>query len=87
VRDAASARQLYSPDPVPSDPARIPSYLTNEFAKIQSILNAPLKLEVVQVAPDKPRNGDVVEADGTNFNPGAGAGTYIRRLGAWVKWN
>lgn len=36
-------------------------------------------------APDKPRDGMVVYADGTTWNPGAGQGLYERRGGAWVK--
>ena len=34
---------------------------------------------------DKPRDGMVLYADGTHFNPGAGAGSYEYRSGAWHK--
>lgn len=39
----------------------------------------------LNVAPTKPRTGDVVLADGTNWNPGAGAGFYGYHGGAWSK--
>ena len=34
---------------------------------------------------DKPRDGMVLYADGVHFNPGAGAGSYEYRAGAWHK--
>lgn len=37
------------------------------------------------VAPAKPVNGMLVQADGVGWNPGAGAGYYERKGGAWVK--
>jgi hypothetical protein len=39
--------------------------------------------EVLNVAPTKPREGLVVYADGTNWNPGSGAGLYEYVGGAW----
>lgn len=45
-----------------------------------------VKLRVLNVAPKKPREGMLVQADGTNWNPGGtGAGVYNYRSGAWVK--
>lgn len=44
-----------------------------------------LDLRPINAAPTRPRDGMIVYADGVNFNPGAGAGTYERRAGAWVK--
>lgn len=34
-------------------------------------------------APDNPQEGSLAIADGTGWNPGSGAGTYIYRDGAW----
>lgn len=42
-------------------------------------------LQVMHVEPAKPRNGMIVLADGTNWNPGSGAGFYGRSAGSWVK--
>jgi hypothetical protein len=44
-----------------------------------------LELNVLNVEPKKPRDGMVIVADGTNFDPGSGAGVYARISGAWVK--
>lgn len=44
-----------------------------------------LRLAQTNVAPAKPRAGDVRYADGTNWNPGSGAGIYAYFGGAWNK--
>ena len=36
-----------------------------------------INLNKLTVAPDKPRDSDVINADGTNFNPGSGSGLYL----------
>lgn len=80
------------PDPVHPDqtqPGAIVSYLVRELRSIAVALLG-MKVDFVQmkienVAPAKPRNGMLVEADGTNWNPGSGAGLYIYRSGSWVK--
>jgi hypothetical protein len=43
--------------------------------------------DVSNVAPDKPRTGDIRYADGSNWNPGStGEGVYIYlSTGAWSK--
>lgn len=35
------------------------------------------------VAPTRPRTGLVVFADGSDWNPGSGAGVYVYRGAAW----
>lgn len=55
--------------------------ISREFAEKGSMLH----LEVLHVAPEKPRDGMIVYADGANWNPGSGAGFYGREGGAWVK--
>jgi hypothetical protein len=44
-----------------------------------------VKLQVLTAPPEKPREGWLVRADGTAWNPGAGAGVYTYLGGAWVK--
>ena len=44
-----------------------------------------IQMKEINVAPSKPRNGMVVLADGTNWDPGSGAGFYGRYGGNWVK--
>lgn len=72
----------------PQDPKALPEYLGREFNAIAQAMTGPadvVRLEPQAVAPLKPRDGMVVYADGTNWNPGAGAGVYARVSGAWVK--
>lgn len=45
--------------------------------------NEALYLAMLYVAPSKPRDGMIALADGTNWNPGSGAGYYGYRAGSW----
>lgn len=76
----------YTPGPLPVD---APPWIQRELMSISdaSFGSAPyLLLQVQNVEPAKPRDGMVVVADGTNWNPGGtGAGLYARIGGAWVK--
>lgn len=72
----------------PQDPALLPGFLLAELRRLQEVLNSPVpfqQLDTQYVAPSKPREGMVVLADGVSFNPGAGAGFYGYRGGAWRK--
>lgn len=62
-------------------------YIYEELTRIGNVMNAPtfLLLDVNHVPPDKPQDGMVICADGTDWNPGAGAGLYLRISGAWTK--
>lgn len=40
---------------------------------------------VLFVEPARPRDGHFARADGTSWNPGAGAGLYQYQEAAWVK--
>lgn len=55
--------------------------LENDLEQIRDGRGFPLR----GVAPAKPVNGMIVQADGVGWNPGAGAGYYERKGGAWVK--
>lgn len=79
---------MYRKNNVPPDPKQLPAYLDHELSEIERAQNEPvfvLQLGVSHKPPAKFRAGMVVEADGTNWNPGAGAGMYVYRAGAWVK--
>lgn len=59
-----------------------------EFQRIAQALqeqNEVLRLGTTYVAPSKPRSGDIRLADGTQWNPGSGAGFYGYYGSAWVK--
>lgn len=44
-----------------------------------------LRLRVLYAEPRRPRDGMIVYADGTTWDPGGGVGIYGRIAGAWVK--
>jgi hypothetical protein len=79
----------YTPSPVPDNTEDIPTYLRQEFERMSGIINniADGHFDVSNVAPDKPRTGDIRYADGSNWNPGStGEGVYIYlSTGAWSK--
>lgn len=81
---------MYEPKPLPPvDPKAqaLADHVADELRAVAQAQDDPvdfIQLNVLNVAPKKPRAGMVVEADGTNWNPGAGAGCYIYR-GGWVK--
>lgn len=62
------------------------NYLDDELRKIADLINADqVMLEPQAAEPAHPENGVLVYADGTNWNPGSGAGFYGYQSGAWVK--
>lgn len=77
----------YHPNNPPDDPAKLPAYLREEFRRMQQAMMAPQKnvrLVTLHAQPSKYAEGDVVLADGTDWNPGSGAGVYRRSSVAWV---
>ena len=73
------------PDFDMSDHDALRRYLIDE---LQRIAGALLEVDGVllterHVAPSKPRSGMLVLADGSDWNPGSGAGFYGYRGGAW----
>ena len=78
----------YSPNPVPSDPEDLPRYIFEEFLKLQGALeeNPTTFIEVKNVTPSRKKQGDIVYADGTNFDPGGGEGIYfVNAAGNYTK--
>jgi len=63
------------------------TFVKDELQKIAEEFRETIALELRQTGaePTKPRDGMIVSANGTTFNPGAGAGAYERKAGAWVK--
>lgn len=65
-----------------------PNSLRNEFGQIKRGLEdaAPFhQLQQLHVAPKRVRTGMVVLADGTDWDPGSGAGFYGYYGAAWHK--
>ena len=63
-------------EPVPDN--YDPSHIQRQLEAIQTMLYALADGELLElhVEPTKPRNGRVVIADGTDWNPGSGRGVY-----------
>lgn len=78
----------YRPSPIPeSFNSEVRTWLSNELQRISAALDGVdnLRLESKAAEPARYADGDVVYADGTNWNPGSGEGQYVREGGAWVK--
>jgi hypothetical protein len=74
--------------PVPpsgrEDPA---TYAFNELQDLAQALSGSQEfslLQVLHVEPDKPRDGMIIVADGTDWNPGSGEGPYAYVGGSWL---
>lgn len=78
---------FYVPEPTPADAQELPAYIARELEKIRIAVDmlALGHLDKTHVAPAKPREGDIRLADGTDWNPGSGAGFYGYYGGSWVK--
>jgi hypothetical protein len=77
----------YTPADVPDDQKQLVAFLRSEFAAIKAAMERPqpfAELQVLHAQPARLRDGMEIEADGTDFNPGSGAGKYILRSGVWV---
>lgn len=73
----------------PQNPADLPQFLSDELQFINRAMVEPnqfLSLQMLYQAPPKPRDGMIVLADGTSWNPSAGgAGFYGYYGGSWKK--
>lgn len=76
-----------SKPPDTDDVREIKSWAQQEFEQLSILLSvgALVMVPVRTVAPDKPRKGMIVYADGTTWNPGSGEGFYGYQGSAWVK--
>jgi hypothetical protein len=72
-------------------PASLPKeadpWLVRELQSISQAFEVPRQLsayDILNVSPEKPREGQFYVSDGTNWNPGYGAGPYMYINGAFV---
>lgn len=71
---------------IPSEPAQMPSTVDRELSSIQREWDAArdfVFLNPLHAQPGRLFDGLVVLADGTDWNPGSGAGYYGYQSGAW----
>ena len=74
----------YIPMQVPNDPAQLPGFLLQELQNIARSTDTSIAhLSELNNAPAKPQVGMIALADGSNWNPGSGAGFYGYRAGVW----
>lgn len=67
-------------------PEGLAQYLFEEVNRISSAfdrLGSNLVLDELHVAPSRPVDGLVVKADGSDWDPGSGAGVYEYNDGVW----
>ena len=77
----------YTPEG-PPELSKLPEYIYREFLRISAefgLIAEGRYWEPKAAAPAKPREGMIVVADGTNWNPGSGKGAYEYKSGSWVK--
>ena len=77
----------YIPYSLPLRIDDLANYIHGELHRISAAFGRVESIQLVELneAPDKPRDGMIILADGTNFDPGSGQGMYGRINGAWVK--
>ena len=79
----------YEPTPPDQDlskPENLSRYLLEQLREISKFSWGVdyVHLPELNVEPVRPREGMIVLADGTNWDPGSGAGFYGYRGGSWV---
>lgn len=70
----------------PSSLSELAGSCQREFHKVALELSQPtdfLALKTVYAAPSRVFEGMIVKADGTEWNPGSGAGVYVYKSGGW----
>ncbi len=78
----------YVPTAVPTNtPRGLRDWLATELRRIANAFASTnnLTLEPLAAEPSRLTDGMVVYANGSDWNPGSGAGVYARESGAWVK--
>ena len=81
-----ATQNKYFPKRTPSDYSQ--GYIQDELGYISSAIEQQSLgyLDVTTTAPDKPRQGMIRYADGSNWNPSGGEGIYYyNSSGTWTK--
>jgi len=81
----------YFPESAPS-PGDIKDHILYEWVfrelnrvSAAGVVDFVMNVEKQFVAPSRPQDGDIAYADGTDWDPGSGAGIYAYIGGAWDK--
>jgi len=71
----------YVPESPPLD-TEVTEWIRRELQKISDAFEAP-DVPILYLEPTKPRDGQLVRADGVEWNPGSGRGLYIFDEALW----
>jgi hypothetical protein len=76
----------HEPAGTPKTVEDLARYVEKEFTRLAVDIEVAENVELVELhaEPTRPRNGLVVLADGTNWDPGSGAGYYGYHNAAWT---
>ena len=81
----------YAKNTVPRETQELPRYLDTELDRValESATLTPneLYLQPLAADPARPRDGQLVYADGDNWDPGAGKGVYLYDGTSWLFLN
>ena len=69
----------------PQQNSELERWMQAQFARFEKYITNKLHIQTWTVEPLNPKEGDIVIADGTEWDPGAGGGFYGYRDGAWEK--
>lgn len=78
----------YQMTPPPTDPAMLSSYLRDELQKLQEELGQGVERQqfiVLHAAPNRPREGDMANADGTDWAPTTLGGLHYYNGSTWKR--
>ena len=85
----ALRKTRYIPTPAPANAGAVRDWVSGEFERVLNGIESPfthISLDALAVEPErKPAGALIVFADGTNWDPGSGAGIYAYYNGAWNK--
>lgn len=70
--------------PTKEDPAAYAFGELQDLARSLAEAKEHVPLQILNAEPAKPRDGMIAHADGTNWNPGSGAGPYAYIGGTWT---
>jgi hypothetical protein len=76
----------HEPAGSPQTLADLARYVETQFTRLSSALEVAEDVQLVEQhsEPQRPRDGLIVLADGTNWDPGSGAGYYGYHNAAWT---
>lgn len=73
-----------APVPFEIEDKVVADWLNDLQLRLQAYTSLQNEYDVLNVAPDRPRRGLVVYADGVNWNPGSGEGLYRFNGSTWI---